>query len=247
MHPAFAQTDHRPWPVPARPWVMSMVWERLLFMHWPVTPDALQQHLPDGLTIDTFDGSAWLAVVPFTMTGVRLRFTPSIPTQHAFHELNVRTYVRDATGTPGVWFFSLDAANPVAVRTARATFRLPYFDARMALERDGDTTRYVSRRTHRGAPPATYEATYRPTGEPTRSQPGTIEHFVTERYCLFNSSSRGICRGDIQHVPWPLQRAECETRTNTMTEQLGLDLPDTEPLLHYAEHLDVVAWWPRPA
>jgi len=242
-----ASTAHRPYPRPARPWIMAMQWRDLLFMHWRVEPGALRALVPDGLEVEAFDGSAWLGIVPFTMRGVRARWTPALPGLHAFHELNVRTYVRArADGRAGVWFFSLDAASRLAVRTARATFHLPYFDARMSLSRDDDSIRSVSARAHRGALPATLDATYRPTGGVLpASRPGSLEHFLTERYCLYAASRDRLYRGEIHHRPWPLQPASCEVRDNTMTGQIGVGLPEDEPVLHYARRLDVVAWWPK--
>ena len=237
-------TAHRPYPIPGGPWVLSMSWRDLLFMHWPVPEEALRPLIPISLQLDTFDGSAWLGVVPFRMTGVRPRFLPGVPWLSNFPELNLRTYVT-AGGKPGIWFFSLDAHNPVAVRIARATFKLPYFDAKMSCETSGDTIRYESTRTHRGAPEASFLGSYRPTGETFDSRTGTLENFLTERYCLYAGDEDYISRGDIHHSMWPLQRAEVEVEKLVMMEQIGLKQPDTEPLLHYASRLDVVAWPPR--
>ncbi len=238
-------SDHRAYPAPSGPWALSMSWRDLLFMHWPIRPDALRPLIPPALGLDTFDGSAWLGVVPFRMTGVRPHFLPAVPGLSGFPELNLRTYV-SAGGRPGIWFFSLDAHNPVAVRLARATFHLPYFDARMSCRKEGDETHYRSVRTHRGAPPAKFSARYRPAGEPFESRPGTIEDFLTERYCLYAADGRGrVRRGDIHHRLWPLRPAEAEVETLEMAEQIGVKLPDTPPLLHHAGRLDVLAWPPR--
>ena len=235
-------TAHRPWPVPDRPWVMHMAWLDLLFMHWPLPPEMLRPLIPGGLELDTFEGQAWLGVVPFYMSNTRPRGVPPLPWLSAFAELNVRTYVT-VSGKPGVWFFSLDAANPVAVRGARWSFSLPYFDARMSIERQGETIHYRSRRTHRGAPPAEFVGQYRPTGEAYRSLPGTLEHWLTERYCLYSQDRRGrLWRGEIHHLPWPLQPAEAEVATNTMTAPIGIQLPDVPPLLHFVRRIDVVGW-----
>jgi hypothetical protein len=187
---------------------------------------------------------AWIGVVPFYMRGVGPRFFTWLPWVSAFVELNVRTYVT-AGGKPGVWFFSLDASNPVAVWAARLGFSLPYFRARMLSQRRDGWIYYRSRRTHRGAPPATFMARYRPTGPVYHSQPGTLEYWLTQRYCLYAARPGGhILRGDIDHPMWPLQPAEAQVADNTMSRQLGFDLPDNLPLLHFARRLDVVAWAP---
>jgi len=227
-----------------------MRWHDLLFAHWPVPADALRAHLPPGLDLDLFEGEAWLGLVPFRMTGVRPRLTPGVPGAMSFPEINLRTYVtapEDGAPRPGVWFFSLDATSRLAVRAARATFQVPYFDARMSCEPRGqDGIRYSHRRTHRGAPPAAFEADYAPMGDLDPARPGSLEHWLIERYCMYGADrQRRPYRAHIHHVSWPLQPAQAEIRTNTMTEQIGVTLPDCEPLLHFARELDVVAWAPR--
>lgn len=221
---------------------MAMQWHDLLFMHWPVRPEVLRPHIPPPLRLETFDGAAWLGVVPFRMAGTRARLTPALPGVSAFPELNVRTYVSTG-GKPGVWFFSLDAASPLAVRGARYVFHLPYYDARMACDRRGDLVQYTSFRTHRGARPAAFAGRYRPTGPAYRAADGSIERWLTERYCLYAANRRGrLWRGEIHHAPWPLQPAEAEVQRNAMADQLRLILPQRAPLLHFARRIDVVAW-----
>jgi uncharacterized protein YqjF (DUF2071 family) len=234
-------SDHRPWPRPQRPWIMAMQWHDLLFAHWPVRPAALQPHIPPGLELQRFDGWAWLAVVPFRMAGTRLRGTPALPLVGAFPELNVRTYVTSG-GRPGVWFFSLDAASPPAVEVARLAYHLPYVHASMRCAPKGDGVAYTSQRRHRDPRPAALEACYRPTGAPYRTEPGSLEHWLTERYCLYAANKRGrLWRGEIDHEPWRLQPAEAEFAHNSMAAPLGLKL-EGAPLLHFARRLDVVAW-----
>lgn len=239
-----ADVEHRPYPLPGLPWAMFMRWEDLLFAHWPVKPAMLRDQLPPGLELDTFEGEAWLGVVPFRMSGIRGRCMPRLPGAHAFAELNLRTYVR-VGDKPGVWFFSLDAEHRLAVRVARLTFGLPYFDAAMSCEPEGDGIRYTSQRTHRGAKSADYRGVYRPTGPVYRTKPGNLDHWLTERYCLYAAKPGGrLKRGDIHHDPWPIQPAEAEFEINAMTEQIGVALPDVPPLLHFARTIDVVAWLP---
>ncbi len=248
LHQIVRHTQHRAW-LPNGPWVMAQSWRDLLFAHWPIPPEQMRALIPPALELDIFDGVAWLGVVPFRMSGVRPRWTPAVPWLSNFAELNVRTYVqmRDrGVVKPGVFFFSLDAANPVAVRIARSLFHLPYFDAAMLLVNDDRAVHYLSRRTHRGAPPASLAVSYAPTGPVYHAQPGTLTHWLTERYALYTVDRRGHpLIGEIHHLPWPLQPAEAEFRLNTMAGAAGLRLPATPPLLHFAGRLDVAIWPPR--
>ena len=225
---------------------MVQSWHDLLFAHWPVDAAVLRPLVAPQLQIDTHEGQAWLAVVPFRMTGVRLRGTPAVPWLSAFPELNVRTYVTYGE-KPGVWFFSLDACNSLAVAIARAWFHLPYFRARMRCEGRAGWIDYQSERTHRGAPAGLLKGRYRPSGGVFSPRQGTLEHFLTERYCLYTADGQGrIIRGEIHHSPWPLQLADAEFGGNTMAEAAGLALPARRPLLHFAKRQNVVVWRPRP-
>ena len=237
-------TAHRPWPMPSAPWVMTQTWHDLLFAHWTVDGAALREKIPLAFELDEFAGQAWVGVVPFQMTNVAPRGVPALPWISAFPELNVRTYVRVGE-VPGVYFFSLDAANPIAVGVARTVVHLPYYSAAMTIEREREWIRYESRRTSSSAPPARFTGRYRPTSEPRPPEKGTLEYFLTERYCLFTvDSSRRPSRLDIHHPPWPLQTAEAMITVNTMAEAAGIRLPETAPLLHFAKRQDMVAWMP---
>jgi uncharacterized protein YqjF (DUF2071 family) len=221
---------------------MAMTWHDLLFAHWPVAAAALRPLVPAALEVDTFDGAAWIGVVPFRMSGVRVRGTPALPGPGAFAELNVRTYVKGGT-KPGVWFFSLDAASRVAVRAARRWFHLPYFDASMSCAADGDDVVYRSRRTHAGAPPAEFAARYGPSGPESRATPGSLDRWLTERYCLYAADPGGtLLRGEIHHAPWPLQAAHAEIDVNSMADAAGVLLPAVPPRLLFARRLDVIGW-----
>ena len=246
-HLLLQQTAHRPWPLISGGWVMQMRWCDLAFLHWRLPVAVLAAHIPAPLVLDTFEGEAWLGVVPFRMEGVRHRFAPAFPTVHAFAELNVRTYVRAPDGRAGVWFFSLDAASWLAVRAARLLYNLPYFDAALSVKPAGKSEdaaiRYRSLRTHRGAPAAEFAATYQPTGPIYQAAPGTLDHWLTERYCLFAQRPNGrIHSQDVHHQPWPLQPGTVAIEGNTMAEAAGLRLPDTPPLVHFARRLEVLAW-----
>jgi len=223
---------------------MAQSWERLLFAHWPLPEARLQPLIPAGLELQTFEGCAWLAVTPFVVSALRPRGMPRL-TALAFPELNVRTYVIRGD-RPGIFFFSLDAGSALAVAGARALYSLPYFRARFSVTRGDGTVRYHCRRIDRATAPAELEATYRAVGPPARSKPGSLAHWLTERYCLYAVSRRGrLRRAEIAHPPWPLQPAEADIRLNSMTAGLGIDLPAGEPLLHYAERLDVQVWLPE--
>lgn len=239
-------TTHRPWPLPHGPWIMTQIWHELLFAHWPVEARTLAARVPSGLTLDTFDGQTWISLVPFRMSGIRPRGAPAVPLLSQFPEINVRTYVV-AEDKPGVWFFSLDAGNPVAVALARSLFHLPYFNARFTVARLGDTVEYSNHRTHRNAPPATFTATYGPTGSPYHARQGTLEHWLTERYCLYTTGRGGrLARCDIHHQQWTLQAAQATITRQTLTTAAGIALPDTAPVLQYSHRLQIVAWPLRP-
>lgn len=232
----------RQWPLPERPWLMTQTWYDLLFAHWPVDPAAVAPLLPPGLQLDTYKGRAWIGVVPFGMTSVTLRGILPLPGAYRFPEINVRTYVT-AEGKPGVWFFSLDATSWAAVTGARLLFHLPYYSAAIRLQRQGETVCYTSQRTDGGGRPALFQGRYRPTGALFQAAPGSLEHWLTERYCLYSADRRGRCyRGEIDHAPWPLQAAEAEIEANTMAEATGIALPAVPPLCHFAARIDVHVW-----
>ncbi|MDQ3936171.1 MAG: DUF2071 domain-containing protein [Actinomycetota bacterium] len=240
-----AVTGHRPWPPPDRPWVMAQSWHDLLFAHWRVPPEALRPVVHPAVPIDEFDGSAWIGVTPFKVEAHRPRLGPPPPVISSFLECNVRTYAT-VGGKPGIWFFSLDAESRIAVRGARRFWRLPYFLARMDAERRGRAISYRTQRVSPDGPPAELDITYAPVGPVAEPEPGSLEWFLTERYCLYTVDERGVVhRGDIHHPPWPLQPAEAELRRNTMAEGLGLRL-EGEPLLHFAARQDVPMWRIRP-
>ncbi|MEO6595432.1 MAG: DUF2071 domain-containing protein [Planctomycetota bacterium] len=237
-------TAHRPWPLPQRAWALTMDWEDLLFLHWPVAASLLQPHLPAGLEVDTFDGSAWLGVVPFRMARTRFRWLPPVPTTHSFPELNVRTYVR-AKDRPGVWFFSLDAASRLAVAGARAGFGLPYFRARMRCERTADVVHYESERRDPRAPVASFRASWNSSRATAPAVPGTLEHFLVERYCLFALRAGRLMRGDVAHAPWQLAKADVQLETCDMTRLLGCTLDGAPVSALAAAPMAVAGFWPE--
>ncbi len=240
--PAIA-TPNRTWAAPRRPWAVRMNWHDLLFVHWPFLPETLRPLLPPGLELDTFDGRAWLGIVPFRMTGIRAHWLPPIPGTSAFPELNVRTYVV-ADGKPGVWFFSLDATSRLAVEGARRLYHLPYRRARITCTASADGWIYYrSCRSERSFPAAKFVARYRPRESPQITAADSLANWLTARYCLYSADCQGqLWRGEIDHIPWQLEAAEAEIETNTLVAGLGLELPATKPLLHFSRRLDAVAW-----
>ena len=242
-HDIVNQTSQRPWPLPASPWLMTQSWHNLLFAHWPVDAELLRRRVPPGLPLDLYEGQAWIGVIPFRMTNVAPRFAPALPWVSEFAELNVRTYVT-VGGKPGVYFFSLDAESALAVGAARSLLHLPYFTAQMEIRCDGTRVDYASRRT--GGPPAELVTHYEAAGPGFHAQPGTLDYFLTERYCLYNVDARfRAYRLEIHHPPWTLQPAEASFTVNTMAEAAGIRLPAIRPILHFSPRQDTLAWAPE--
>jgi uncharacterized protein len=216
---------------------MGQTWEDLLFAHWRVPRDALESLLPEGLELDTHDGDAWIGVVPFRLTGLRLRGLLPFPGASSFLELNVRTYAI-AQDKPGIWFFSLDASSALAVELARRTYCLPYFRARISAARRGEWI--VCECSRREEPARAFSGRYRPLGEPVEHGPGSLESFLTERYCLYAIDARGrLCRAEIHHRPWRLQPAEAEIELNAVAP---VELRNDEALCHFSRRVDAVIW-----
>lgn len=219
--------------MPEDPWTNAQSWIDLCFFHWRVEEAALRGLVPDSVELETHDGSAWLAVTPFLLRNFRLRGLPPLPGVSTFPEVNVRTYVtRD--GKPGIWFFSLDAASRLAVEAAKKLYKLPYHHAQIRYERDEEFVQYESAR-----PGAAFSARYRGDGDIFRPAAGTLEHFLTERYCLYTEDGGRLYSAEIQHAPWDLQRGEAHIDLNTMAP---LPLPADEPHVLFSPRQDVVLW-----
>jgi uncharacterized protein YqjF (DUF2071 family) len=246
---------------------LEMTWRDGLFAHWPVEPATVAAALPEGITVATHDGDAYLGVVPFVMEDIRPR---GVPRGLSFPELNLRTYVEGPNG-PGVYFHSLDADDRLGVAVARGLFRLPYYRAETdvrgtaasggpdsgdgdAKKADGDASeeaaggdagdavRFASRRVHEGVPHARFDATYAPAGEAFTPEPGSLPAFLLENYRFYTAGESGrLYVGEIDHDPWTLRPAEAEIRANTLFEANGFERPDGDPVLHYAEPIAVTA------
>ncbi len=257
------QTEHRPFPLLPGPWVMEQTWRNLLFAHWRLDPAYLRPMIPPQIELETFDGSCWVSVTPFYMTGVRGRGLPPLPGLSRFAELNVRTYVRFGD-IAGVYFFSLDCSNLPAIAAARMAYGLPYLYSRMSVEARDGRVNYICRRIdvdrfrpgyHGNASPdpelppaeAVFRAQYWPTSPVFGSVPGSLEHFLSERYCLYAVLRGRVYRAQIHHLKWPLQAAEAAIEENTMALADGVRLPEDPPILHFSRELRVLIWWPERA
>jgi len=227
---------HRPGGQP----VMHQEWGKLLFMHWRINENLLRPHVPSSLEIDTYGDSAWIAITPFTMWGIRAfpPFVPPVPGLDSMHELNVRTYVH-YNGIPGVWFFSLDANSRAGVLGARAFFHLPYYNADIEME---GKKKIKYRLKRRDDPPAAFKAEWSVGDSLPQSQPGSREFFFTERYILYTEFDDELYRARIHHEPWELYEAELRTFGSTMLEATRLPQPKAEPIVHYAEQVSVDIW-----
>jgi hypothetical protein len=223
---------------------MTQRWNDLLFLHYEIDPQLLRPHIPESLTLDTHGHRAWLSITPFLLNHLRPPGIPSLPWISRFDELNVRTYVT-YQGKPGVYFFSLDASNLSAVWGARIFYRLPYWKANMKMQGRGtDSIENSSKREH-GPKPAEFRAKYGPASAVFRAFPGSLEHFLTERYCLYAFSRKRLYRSEIHHLPWPLQTASCNIEENTMAAAAGITLPPQPSLMHFSRQLKVLVWAPE--
>jgi uncharacterized protein YqjF (DUF2071 family) len=239
-----SHSDHRPWVLPDRPWVMAQSWHNLLFAHWPVPLETLQSFVPEPLQIDTFRGQAWLGVIPFRLSGIRLRWMPALPFVSSFAEINVRTYVT-LGDKPGVLFLSMDAGNMPGTAIARPTFRVPYTYADVGISRHHDSYAFhCARRAAGSRLDANFRAIYRPASRPFRPQPASLDRWLTERYCYYSVTKGRAYRCEIAHAPWLLRHAQATIADNTMASALGIELPDSDPLLNYAHRMDAIFWWP---
>ncbi len=227
------------------PWIMTQRWNDLLFLHYSLPPEVVRALVPDVLTLDTYEHRAWVSVTPFWLNHLRPPGVPSVPWLSRFNEVNVRTYVTYGD-KPGVYFFSLDASNLSAVWGARVFYRLPYWQASIKVKGRGSTRiEYQSKREH-GPKPAELICSYGPSAPKIfHAHPDSLQHFLCERYCLYSYSRGRLYRGEIHHLPWPLQLARVELEINTMAQTAGLELPARPNLAYFARELKVLFWAPE--
>jgi uncharacterized protein len=239
MHPSLRETTHRPWPLPQREWTWRQSWLDRAFIHYRVDQEQLRAKLPDGLRLQKFDGSAWVALVAFRTEGMMHRPFPAIPMLSGFLELNLRTYV-EAEGKAGVWFFSLDANSWPMVFAGRAFFGVPYHYARMAQEMRNGWFDYSCERVNGSA---RFHGRYRGVSEPFYPKRGSFEHWVAERYCLYSCRARvGLVRTEVHHPPWPMRKAEVEIFQSTIPAAAGIRPAEEKPTCHFSTGVQVVSY-----
>ena len=239
MHRLLKETAHRPWPLPARDWQWRQSWLDLAFIHYRADSAQLRPLLPAGVRLQEFDGSAWVALVPFRMSGVMRRPFPDLPHFSAFPELNLRTYV-EADGKPGVWFFSLDADSWPAVLGGRYFYGVPYFHARITQTLSNGWFEYTC---HRGDGTAVFRGRYRPVSPPFHPRRGSFEHWAMERYCLYSQlARRGIIRIEVHHAPWALQEAKAEIYESSIMDAAGIAPLEHDPRCHFSPGMEVLAY-----
>ncbi len=247
--------EHRPWLPPDAHWLFSQSWNDALFAHFPIDPLTLRRLVPEALTLDLYDGVAWLTISPFCISHLRPSGVPPLPGLSSFPQVNLRTYVT-MQGKPGLFYFSADVANLSAVWFARIFFRMQYWQSKIQIsgatirahnpaER---TIRVRCSRLHGPAAldgPVKFDAAYSPEGKIERARRGSLDEFLTERYCVYSWNRRKFYRTEVHHQPWPLQRASVEIRANTIAEPLGLALPIEPALCHFSRSLKMLIWAPE--
>lgn len=242
MLPVLHNVTHRPWPLPAKAWAWRQTWSDLAFAHYRVSRRELRELVPAGLKVQEFDGSAWVAVVPFQLGQVRRRGLPWLPVMPGFPELNLRTYV-EVDGKPGVWFFSLDAQSWPIVWSGRLRFHLPYHYASIQFVETNGGFALTSRRRR---DQVRFTGRFQATSDSFIAEPGSFEHWATERYCLYSQNARGeFLRVEVHHPPWPLQEAKIEIEHNDLFGAAGLSAPKHPPVCHFSTGVDVVAYPPH--
>ncbi|WP_174733118.1 YqjF family protein [Mesobacillus harenae] len=240
MYEELLNTNHRTHPLPSIPWIMTQVWENTAFFHWPIPKKTIRDNVPHELEIDSFNGNAWIGIVPFRVSEMRVRFLPKIPFMNSFNELNLRTYVT-FKGVPGVYFFTLDANHPVVAGLARVFYGLPYNNAELTIQNEKDFLVIKSGRNNKKGL-FEFQGSYRPSSSIFLSEVGSMEEFLTERYCLWTKRGNKLFRADIHHTKWELQKAEAEVLKNTIGAGLSSNLFASQPVFHYCKYKRAFFW-----
>lgn len=222
---------------------MLQGWKNISYLHWPIPAAAVQARLPEGLLVDTFDGSAWVGLVAFHMQRIRIPATPPIPYLGTFPETNVRTYVKDATGRPGVWFDSLDVTRLLPVIVARTSYRLPYMWAEMSILEQPRRFTYTAKRRW----PEARGASSRMVIDRTAGidEPNALERFLTSRWGLYTKLGSDLAYAPVEHQPWPLEVARVDFLHDEFVVAAGYQVPSIEPIAHFSRGVDVRIGLPR--
>ncbi|MGI9579454.1 MAG: YqjF family protein [Microthrixaceae bacterium] len=224
--------------------VLRQRWAELAYFHWRFEPEVVQRQLPAGVTVDTFDGAAWVGLIPFEMRNVQLGTTPPLPWLGSFLEINVRTYVVDALGRRAVWFFSLDVPRSVIVAVARSVFALPYCWAKASHERDGHRHRYEMTRCWPRRPGAFAQIGFTVGDAIQDDEVSDLDHFLSARWALVTQRRKQLLSGQVRHSRWPLQRVTDVAIDETVIEAAGLPAPTGSPHALFSPGVDVeVAWF----
>lgn len=237
MDNEFLETSQRPFPLPDGPWLMTQTWHHLLFCHWPVSSRILRKHVPSLLDIDLFDGTGWIGITPFKATNARLRGLPSLPFIHSFFEMNVRTYVT-YKGTPGVYFFSLDASKRLPAWGGRIGAFLPYRHASMEMKEEGDTIHFRSS-SKKEAFSVSYQKNAKDFFVPAED---SLAFWLYERYCFFTKKGSHLYRGDIHHDRWRVSETKALVHMNSMASFLPRSYFQNDPLVHLSKEKQALAW-----
>ncbi len=233
------KSNHRPWPIPNKPWRFKQTWHDLLFAHWPVDANYLRPFVPEYLTIETFHDKAWIGVVSFQTSHARARLLPYVPFFKHYNEINIRTYVRYGN-TPGVFFFSMNISSPIAATFFHKIFRLPYYYSKIHCNQENDCIQFQCSKTTRN--PIEMDLVYEPTTEAFQASNGTLEHWLTERYCFYTTFNKTLFRAEILHEPWQLQQASAEIRKCEVAQFSNDDFLQQQPIFHYAKKQEVLSW-----
>jgi uncharacterized protein len=234
--------EHRSWPVPSKNWIMRQTWKNVFFAHWPILPERLRPSIPSTLEIETYQQMAWLGVVIFEIEGIYFRGLSPISVVLKFPEVNLRTYVQHKE-KPGVFFLSLDVANWASLSIAKRWYHLPYCKAKISYRKEGNIFHCQSVRKGNSNIPITFKGSFTPDSVSYFPEEGTIDHWLTERSCLYSQDRRGnIYCGDIHHKPWPLQKATAEISNNTLPTPFGINISEKKPILHFSNGVDTLFW-----
>ncbi|MBS4176485.1 YqjF family protein [Lederbergia citrea] len=241
LHNEFLETDQRPFPLPSNPWLFTQTWDKLLFCHWSLPAELLRAHVPNDVDLDLFNGEAWIAIIPFKVNHMRVHGIPEIPYLNSYLELNLRTYVK-YKGTPGIYFFTLDANKWSAVIGAKIGAQLPYRHSLMKMNIKENKVYFQSKRKHPGSSKESFYINYQSDSNLYLPEVESLEYWLFERYCFFTTRGKHLYRGDIHHDRWRVSKAKATIQANSLVPFLPQKYFERQPLLHLSASKQVFAW-----